>query len=83
MPQNYLQNRPSRSVKRLKSLVLIALALGMAGSVPIAVADTYDDQINNIKAQSNAVQSGLNTLAAEADSYQGAINQLTASSRPS
>jgi peptidoglycan hydrolase CwlO-like protein len=58
--------------------VLIALALGMAGSVPIAVADTYDDQINNIKAQSNAVQSGLNTLAAEADSYQGAINQLTA-----
>jgi peptidoglycan hydrolase CwlO-like protein len=76
MLKNIIKNRSKLSIKRLQSLVLIAMALGIAASVPIATADTYDNQINAIRDQNNAAQSALGGLQSEAASYQGAIDQL-------
>ena len=78
MLQKHIKNQSHTSIKRLRSLVLIAMALGMAGSVPIVAADAYDNQINAIKNQSASTQSALNGLQATATSYQDAINQLSA-----
>lgn len=64
------------SVQRLRGLVLIGLALGMAGSVPIATADTYDTQIQALNAQNAAVQGTIGGLQAQAASFQDAITQL-------
>ena len=66
------------SIQRLRSLALVAMAIGIVGSVPIATADTYDEQIRAITAQNNAAQSAINGLASDAASYQDAINQLAA-----
>ncbi len=76
MLKNIIKNHSKPSLKRLQSLVLIAMALGIAASVPIATADSYDNQINAIRDQNNAAQSALGGLQSEATSYQGAIDQL-------
>ena len=78
MLQNYFQNQLKTSFKRLRVVVLLAAALGIAASVPIATADSYDDQINNIKSQNAVAQSALGGLESQAATYQDAINQLNA-----
>jgi peptidoglycan hydrolase CwlO-like protein len=72
-----IQKQLPTSIKRLRSLVLIAAAIGMAGSVPIATADSYDNQINALRAQNDTTQAALGGLQSEATTFQDAISQLS------
>lgn len=76
MRQNIIQNQLKTSIKRLRSLVLIAFAVGIASSVPIVAADKYDDQINSIKNQNASVKDSIGGLQSQASTYQDAISQL-------
>jgi peptidoglycan hydrolase CwlO-like protein len=78
MLKNTIKNQSKLSIKRLQSLALIAMAVGIAASVPIATADTYDNQINALRAQNDSTQSALGGLQSEAASFQDAIAQLNA-----
>lgn len=78
MLQKTIKNQFQISIKRLRALVLVATAIGIASSVPIAAADKYDDQINAIKNQSSATQNNLNGLQSEAATFADAIAQLNA-----
>jgi peptidoglycan hydrolase CwlO-like protein len=72
-----IQNQFTTSIKRLRTVVLIAAAIGMAGSVPIATADSYDNQINALRAQNDTTQAALGGLQSEAATFQDAISQLS------
>jgi len=71
-----LHSKIKLSTTRLRSLVLIAMALGMAGSGAVVYADAYDDQINAIRAQSAQAQATLGGLQDQATTFQAAIAQL-------
>ncbi|MEO7364346.1 MAG: CHAP domain-containing protein [Candidatus Saccharimonadales bacterium] len=76
MLQKQLINQLKTSVRRLQSLSLIAMAIGVVGSVPMVAADTYDDQINAIRSQNAAASAAIGGLQSEAATYQSIISQL-------
>jgi surface antigen len=64
-----------------KSVALVVIAAVMAGGglvMPYVRADSFDDQINELRSQNATAQSSLNALLDQASSYQDAINQLQA-----
>jgi len=69
---------PVIAIAKLRSLVLIGLSIGVAGSAVIVHADRFDDQISSLANQNNAAQGVLNGLTTQAASYQDQINQLQA-----
>src|SRR5665213_2995226 len=65
-------------LRHVRTISLVALAFGVAGSMAISHADQYDDQINALRNQNVNIQGVLNGLTSQASSFQDAINQLQA-----
>ena len=63
---------------KVRALILVGLALAVAGGATVAHADIYDQQINALRAQNADTQNLINGLQAQASSYQDAINKLNA-----
>lgn len=72
------QNKKLAIVTSWRALPLLLAIVGLIGTAAIAHADTYDDQINALKAQNANSQGLLNGLQAQASSFQDAISQLQA-----
>lgn len=70
------QNKAISKWARLHAFLIAVALFGVFGVASIAHADKYDDQINALRAQNNAVQGQLNGLTAQASSYQDSINRL-------
>jgi surface antigen len=56
---------------------MVMLVVGTAAGVPIARADTFQEQINQLQAQNNQAQAQVQTLKAEANGLQATIDALS------
>ena len=70
------QNKSTSKLVRFRALFMAVVVVSVFGIAAIAHADNYDEQINALRTQSNAVQGQLNGLMSQANSHQDAINQL-------
>ncbi len=69
----------SSSLYSLRALLLVLLAVAVAGTAIVKVhADQYDEQINALRSQNSSVQGLLNGLESQAGSFQAVIAQLQA-----
>ena len=73
----------NRSPRLMISMLVFSMMLLVAGSVlpivqSIVTADTYDDQVAQIRSQNQSAQSTLAGLLGEAATYQEAIDRLQA-----
>ena len=75
--QKQNKNTTSR-ITRIKAAVMAVLVMGAFGIASVTYADTYDDQINNLRNQNAQNQDALNNLAAQATTFQGIIDALAA-----
>ncbi|HSX24283.1 MAG TPA: CHAP domain-containing protein [Candidatus Saccharimonadales bacterium] len=73
------QKMKTRKARIIQSLLVAAstavLAFGFVIS-PLVRADSFDEQIKQLQADSNAKQQNVNQLQVQADSYQGEIDRL-------
>ncbi|HEV2403289.1 MAG TPA: CHAP domain-containing protein [Candidatus Saccharimonadales bacterium] len=60
------------------SAMLAVLICFVLGSIPVAHADVFQQQIDSLNAQNTQAQSSLSNLQTQASSYQDAINKLQA-----
>lgn len=79
MPTAQKVSRTSfKALKRTAAFFVLSCLVVTGFTAPIIRADTFDDQINNLKTENSQNQSALSGLADQAASYQDAINQLQA-----
>jgi len=71
-----MNKQVSQLLSRPMHVATLAVVIGALLVAPIVKADTYDNQINSLKAQNAANSAAINNLQLQAASYQDAINQL-------
>jgi surface antigen len=62
--------------RRVVILAIIAVVAGGSLAIPYVRADSFDDQINELRNQNASAQSSLNALLSEASSFQDDIDKL-------
>jgi surface antigen len=65
-----------RGLKKTGAFLVLSCLVVIGTTAPVIRADSFDDQISNLKAQNAQGQAELGSLQAQASSYQDAINQL-------
>lgn len=67
-----------KKILSLKRIYLIPIILVVAGIAPLASADSYQAQIDQLNAQNSQTQANVDALSNQAASYQAQIDQLDA-----